>query len=225
MPELVKIPLASAEYAARFDRPYIGLLASDRTKVFESIVTALLPFKFRLANTEFVTTGTPADNRVIFRIPERGISFQFGAEEYKFVKDGSSWSTEAADVEVWRAAETALLTESGAKVESCSVNLAMHLQLLSKTRDQVLAPFIPGPFKELLIERQVQTFGCHLRFADGGDVLLDYSLAYANGIFLRLLSQFKGQPPQPDILAKVRSDQVQVFRVLDVKEATEAAND
>ena len=221
MSDLVKIPSASAEYLGRFDRPYLRLLTDDRRRVIESIVTALLPFNFRLANTELVTTGTLADNRVIFRIPERGISFQFGAEEYRFGKDGSSWSTAGKDAEVWHAAESALLTESGANVESCEITLMMHLQLLSRTRDQVLEPFIPEPFKQLLIEREAQAFGCHLRFADGGDVLLDHSLAYANGIFLRLTSHFKGQPTRNDILAKVRSDQEKVFGMLDIQEASE----
>ena len=125
MSELVKKFSASAEYLARFDRP----------RVIISIVTALLPFNFRLANAELVTTGTLADNRVILRIPERGISFQFGAEEYRFGKEGSSWATMAKDSEVWHAAEGALLMESGAKVQSCEVTLMMHLQLLSRTRD------------------------------------------------------------------------------------------
>lgn len=135
MSDLVKISSASAEYLARFDRPYLRLLTDDRPRVIESIVTALLPFNFRLANAELVTTGTLADNRVIFRIPERGISFQFGAEEYRFGKEGSSWATMAKDSEVWHAAEGALLMESGAKVQSCEVTLMMHLQLLSRTRD------------------------------------------------------------------------------------------
>ena len=225
MSELVKIPAASSEYVARFDRPYVGFIFDDRPKVFERIVTALLPFNYRLANTELVTTGTPADHKVIFRIPERGISFQFGAEEYRFGKEGSSWATAAEDTEVWSAAEAALLTESGAKIGSCSIALGMHLQLLSKTRDQVLAPFMPEPFKQLLIERQAQTFGCHMRFADGGDLLLDYSLLYANGIFLRLSSQFRGRPPGPDILAKVRSDQDKVFGMLGIQEAATATHD
>jgi hypothetical protein len=52
MPELVKIPWASTEYQARFERPYIGFIAYDRLRVFEAVFTALLPFNLRLANTE-----------------------------------------------------------------------------------------------------------------------------------------------------------------------------
>ncbi len=218
MPELVRIPAATAEVVARFDRPYIGLLVADRGKVFEAIMTALLPFNFRLANTEVVSTGKPAEEKLIFRIPERGITFQYGAEEYRFTKDGSSWSTAAEDVAVWSAAENALLTEGAAKVASCTAMLAMHIVPLSKTRDEVIAPFISAPLKQFS-GRQTKAFGCHIRFADGGEVLLDYSLGHANGVFLRVSSQMEGKPPIVDILARVRSDEEQMFKMLDVQEA------
>jgi hypothetical protein len=218
MSELVRIPMASAEYVARFDRPCVGLIANDRPRVFEAVVAALLPFNFRLANTELVTTGTLADHKVIFRLPERGISFQFGAEEYKFGKDGSSWSTAEEDAGVFLAAESALLEGSGAKVDSCLATVAMHLQPLAKTRDEILAPFVPDPFKALAANRQAQTFASHLKWADG-DVLIDFSLTLANGIFLRLSSQFKGHPPLPEILTKVRNEEEMLFRILGIEEA------
>jgi hypothetical protein len=221
MSELVKIPMASTEYVARFELPCLGLIASDKPRILEAVMAALLPFNFRLANTEIVTTGTLADHKVIFRLPERGISFQFGAEEYRFGKEGSSWSTTEEDDKVLHAAERALLDGSGAKVESCLVTLAMHLQPLAKTREEILAPFVPEPFKPLLKKTQVQTFGNRLQWADG-DVLLDFSVAYANGIFLRLTSQFKGQPPLPDILSKVRTDKETLFGILCIEEASNA---
>jgi len=221
MPEQVKIPMANAEYLARFDRPYVGLIAWDMARILEAIVLALLPFKFRLANTEVVTAGTPADHKVIFKIPERGISFQFGAEEYRFAKEGSSWTTMDEDSQVLMAAEQALLGNSGAKIQSCTIAIAMHLQPLAKTREELLAPFAPEPFRTLMAKRHVETFGNHLKWADG-DVLLDFSIPFANGIFLRLSSQFSGLPPLPDILAKVRSDEAAVFEALGIEEARNA---
>ncbi len=221
MSELVKIPIASAEYQARFDRPHVGLIANDRPRIFEAVVTALLPFNFRIANAEIIATGTLADHKVVLRIPERGISFQFGAEDYRFGKEGSSWVTADEDAKVLVAAEGALLEGSGAKVESCIVTTAMHLQPLAKTREEILAPFVPEPFKPLMARHQAQTFGSHLKWADG-DVLLDFSLALANGIFLRLTSQFEGRPPLPDILARVRGDEETLFGILGIKEASNA---
>jgi hypothetical protein len=221
MSELVKIPMASAEYLARLDRPYVGLIANDRPRVFEVVVAALLPFGFHLANTELVTTGTLADHKVIFRLPERGISFQFGAEEYKFNKDGSSWGAVEEDTRILLAAERALLEGSGAKVDSCLATVAMHLQPLAKTREEILAPFVPEPFRPLMINRQAQTFANHLKWADG-DVLLDFSVALANGIFLRLSSIFRGQPPLSEILTQVRREQEMLFGILGIEEAANA---
>ncbi|MEP7308902.1 MAG: hypothetical protein ABJA98_25625 [Acidobacteriota bacterium] len=221
MPELVKIPLASVEYIARFDRPYVGLISDDRPKAFAAVIAAWLPFNLRLANCEVVTTGTLADHKAIFRLPDRGIGFQFSAEEYKFTKDGSSWSTLEEDAKVLLAAEGTLLEVTGAKVASCLVNLAMHLQLLDKRREELLAPFVPEPFKSLMAKRDVKTFGNHLRWADG-DALLDFSQAFANGIFLRHAVQFDGKPPMVDIMAKVRSDQEMLFEILGVEEAPNA---
>src|SRR5207248_3062756 len=158
------------------------LISYNRLQAFEAVLTALLPFHVRLEHTEIVTTGTLANQKVIFRIPDRGLSFQFGAEEYRFSKELASWATTEDDGQILLAAERALLEGSGAKVASCRVIVEMHLQLLTKRREEILAPFVPEPFKALMTQRQTQSYGNHLRFADG-DVLLDFSLAYENGIF------------------------------------------
>ena len=59
MAELVKIPFASSEYQARFERPYIGFIGHDRARAFEAVLTALLPFNIRLENTEVAHDWNP----------------------------------------------------------------------------------------------------------------------------------------------------------------------
>ena len=125
------------------------------------------------------------------------------------------------DGQILLAAERALMEGSGAKVASCRVVVASHLQPLSKTREEILAPFIPEPFKIFMTERQTQSYGNHILFADG-DVLLDFSVAFANGIFLRFSSRFNGHPPLSEVLAKVRSNQVALFGLLGVEEGVNA---
>ena len=36
---------------------------------------------------------------------------------------------------------------SDAEIESCTVTVAMHLQPLAKPREEILAPFLPDPYK------------------------------------------------------------------------------
>ena len=43
MAELVQIPLANAEYVARFERPYIGFIANERARVIEASLTPCSP--------------------------------------------------------------------------------------------------------------------------------------------------------------------------------------
>ena len=221
MSELVKIQLASANYQGRFEHPHIGFISYDRVRVFEAVFTALLPFNIRLADTEFVTAGTPAEHKTIFKIPERGISFEFGAEEYRFNKELSSWATANEDARILLAAEQALMQGSGAKIASCRAIVAMHLQLLNKPREDILAPFIPESLKALVMQRLLRSYATQFIFADG-DVLLDFSVAVANAIFLRFSSSFNGHPPLPEVLAKVRSDQITLFGILGVEEAANA---
>jgi hypothetical protein len=223
MAELVKIPFATSEYQARFERPYIAFIGHDLQRAFEAVFTALLPFDLRLENTEILATGTFAEHKTIFKIPERGIRFEFGAHEYKFTKELANWSTVEADGQILLAAEGALMERSDAKIASCIATVTMHLQPLAKPREEILAPFLPDPFKIFLTQRQAQaqTYGNHLGFADG-EVLIDFSVALANGIFLRFSSHFTGHPPLAEVLAKVRSDQVAWFGILGVEEATNA---
>jgi hypothetical protein len=221
MPELVQIQFATAEYQARFERPHVAFVGHDWTRAFEAVFTALLPFNLLLANTEIVNTGKLVDNKAIYRIPERGISFQFGAEEYRFSKDAASWATAEDDGQILLAAERALMEGSGAKIASFIVTVAMHLQPLTKPREEILSPFIPEPFKVLMTQRQTHAYGNHFIFADG-NVLLDFSVAIANGIFVRFSSHFNGHPPLSEVLAKVRSDQIALFGMLGVEEAVNA---
>lgn len=221
MAELVKIPFANAEYQARFERPHVAFVGHDWTRAFEAVFDALSPFNLLLVNTEIVNTGKLEDHKAIFKIPERGISFQFGAEEYRFSKDASSWATAEDDGQILLAAERALMEGSGAKIASFIVSIAMHLQPLTKPREEILAPFVPEPFKALMTQRRTDAYGNHFRFADG-DVLLDFSVPFANGIFLRFSSLFNGHPPLSEVLTKVRSDQAALFGILGVEEATNA---
>lgn len=214
MADLVKIPLASTDYQARFERPSIGFIGVDRPRAIESVVEALLPFGFRLANSEAVVTGSLADHKAVFRFPDRGITLQFGAEYFQFTKEGSNWATAEEDVKVLVAAEQALLEGTSVKIGSCLVNVAMHAQLLTKPREEVLASFIPVPFREW---RKAISYGNHLRWADG-DLLLDFSAVFANGIFIKFSSKFDGHPSVQEMLERVHEEESSIFQLLGIQE-------
>ena len=214
MPDLVKIPLASTEYQARFERPSIGFIGLDRPRAVEAVVDALLPFGFCLANSDAIGTGPLADHKVMFRFPDRGISLQFTAEYFQFTKEGSNWSTAKEDMSILVAAEQALLDGSSAKVANCLVTIAMHAQLLGRPREEVLASFLPAPLREW---RKAISYGNHLKWSDG-DLLLDFSAIFANGVFLKFSSRFDGHPPTPQIIEQVHKQENSIFQLLGIQE-------
>lgn len=89
------------------------------------------------------------------------------------------------------AAEAALLDGTSTKIHSCLVTVALHAQWLTRPREEVLFPFIPAPFQEWA---NATSYGNHLRWPSG-DLLIDFSAVYANGIFMKFSTQFEGHPP------------------------------
>jgi hypothetical protein len=214
MPSLIKILYSTAEYQARFARPAIQLIAEKAGPV-QAVVDALLPFGFQFANTE--TGGVLAAHRTTFRIPERSIVFQFGAEECRFTKDASNWATAEEDIKVLAAAESAVLAQ-GAEVTARSVTVAMHLQLLETPRAEILSRFSPEPlYKNVPEGYQPTQFAVAVKLVHGS-ILVDHSATVANGIFVRVTSEFDATPSLLEIMAKVRLDEQFLFGVLDVEE-------
>lgn len=216
MSDLAKIPLSQADYQAEFERPSIAFIGTDRPRSIEAVVDALLPFGFRLANSEVVSTGPLSDHKVIFRFPDRGITLQIGAEAYQFRKEGSNWPTAPDDVKILVAAENALLNGTSTKVGSCLITVAMHAQLLTRPREEVLSPFIPVPFQKDGWAKAI-SYGNHLRWPSG-DLLIDFSAVYANGIFMKFSSRFEGHPPIEQMLEGIRRAEISIFQLLGIEE-------
>jgi hypothetical protein len=221
MAEPVKIPFANAEFQVFFERPHIAFIGRDWTRAFEEVFAALSDFNLLLTDVEIMNTGKLVDHKAIFRLPSRGISFQFGAEGYRYSKERPSWVTTEADEQIILAAERALMDGSDAKIASCIATVTTHIQPLTKSREEILTPFISEPFKMLMRQRQTRSYATNLLFEDG-TVLIDFSMVFANGIFLRFSSSFNGHPPLSEMLAKLRDDRAALFGILGVEEEINA---
>jgi hypothetical protein len=214
MPEIVKIPISSTEYQARFAQPEIGFIGDGLNRAVKATVEALLPFGFRLANTEVVLNGPLSEHRLVFKLPEKAITIQFGAEAFTFLKGGSNWITAEADAEILAAAQTALFETLPVEISHCLVTVSLHAQLLEKKREEVLKPFIPTPFQGW---RKLTTYGNHLKW-DGGDLLFDFSALIANGIFVKYSTRFEGSQPVEALLRQLREHENSIFNILGIQE-------
>jgi hypothetical protein len=218
MPELVKIPFSDAYYVSRYERPDVGFFFARKQKVFENILSALTPFGLKLTDVEAnLGTTNVGEQKVIFKLPERRITLQIGPEEYTFRKEGSSWATAEADAKIWEQAEAAILSDSEVRIASGQATVAMHLEPTTKQREEILASFVPDRLRETATTRQANAYGTHLRFPDG-EILIDFSVAVPNGIFIRFSSFFKGRHAMKDILHKLYTDELSYFALLGVTE-------
>ena len=217
MPSLIKIPYSTVEYQARFARPVVRLIAG-KAEVIQTVVDALLPFGFKFTNLE--TQGALATHRTIFRMPEKSIVFQYGADGCWFTKENSSWQTAEDDLKVLMAAEAAAVLATGCEIATRTVAVAMHLQLLETPREEILTRFTPSPFLEGLPSdyKPVQFAGV-VKFSSG-TMLFDYSATVANGIFVRFSADFDDKASLHDVMAKVRKDEEFAFSMLGVQEVS-----
>ena len=131
MAELVKIPLASAEYQARFERPILVSLALTGREPLR----LSLPHYCLLISVWRIRKLSRQEHQPIIRrfLEFQNAGFAFNSEQRNTgsTKSASSWTTADEDGQILLAAEHALMEGSGAKVASCMVTVAMHLQPLS----------------------------------------------------------------------------------------------
>ena len=202
MPTLITVPYCTAEIFAGFGRPMIQLIA-DKAAPFQTITDALLPFGFSFENAE--ANGAPlAQHRTTFRIPTRNISFEFGVQSYRFVKDPFTWDTDIEDLKVLQAAEDALIS-LGAQINTRSMIIGKHVQLLETSRDNLLAPLAPKPFfaEDIPTEYKPEQFGVSLKLPHGS-ILIEYSKALANGIYVRMSAELDGRVSLLEIAENMR---------------------
>ena len=220
MPNLVNIPAASVEYVGRFERPCIRLIA-NWSDTLQAVIDVLLPFGFELSNMD-LTAGRPVEHKASFRLPERNCAFHFTAESISFNKDGADWGTAANDLELLRAVEQAVLINAGARLASRTITLSMHLQFLDKPREEIISEFFAEFFRAGSGEYKPIQHGAFLKW-ESGNVLFDNSVAYANGLFVRMQSVAPFSRPLEYAMEKLRRDEAFVFSLVNAEEADGAA--
>lgn len=217
MPEKVRIPQAVGEITVQFATPRIDLIGSAMSATVERIADAWIPFGFRLRDLEILSTGAPVDHGVSFKLPSEGIQFQFGAEKYVYRKEQASLMGAEKDLAPLLAAEGVLLAGKMENVSSCVARVAMHLQVETCTTHELLAPLFPAPLRNILGDSPPMSFGNHLVW-DGGDLLVDFSVPFANAIFVRFSTHFDGKPEVAEMLSQVRRKHAAILEALGVEE-------
>jgi hypothetical protein len=215
MPEKVTIPIAVLEYEAVYLHPLLAALM-NRATIVEAVYDALVPWNIDVDGIEVLTTGKPTEQGINFRLPDKKLTFFFGASACKLTWNSANWEDAEEIVRILSAALTALKGSSGAEFSTQKVAIAMHLQPKRLSFIDILKPIL-SPLVMALNEEKVTTGASVVRWG-GSRVTIDGSGALANAIYLKIDEEFTGAIPLGDIAVQLRTAEEKVFKLLDVEE-------
>ncbi len=210
-----EIPYSMLEYAAIFKKPIIEAAAVPAVLI-APILEALEPWGFKLDGVE-AKTGTEklADYSILFRrstplTPSRTIALGLG--KVAFTAEKLDWTEAEQFIAEVSAALNAIRQTGRVEIQSQSLGLGMHIQLKAKPRKDVTAPLL-SPEALRLLDGEVKFPGIIL-LREKATIVIDASIAYANGLFVRIAREHPADATLEQIAGVLHKDEERLFEVL-----------
>ena len=217
MPELVTIPISFFEIEIDYKKPDIRLLA-DRAPFVQGVFEALLPWSPKLDGIEILTTGAISQQGVTLKLPVKNISFFVGANFCRFSRNAVAWTMAEETLTIFETSVSALERLTGVERGIKRTSLGMHLQMQTASFRDILRPFLASSLMALNPE-PFSTMAAVVKWS-GRKITLDGSGSLANGLFLKLEREFESAASNEAIAQQLWKDEVEMFELLGVKEAT-----
>ena len=215
MPELVSIPISYFEIAITYLRPEIKLWL-DRAEIVQAMYETFAPWEGKIDDIEPQTTGKPSEQGVKFNLPNKKISFFFGAASCKFSKDAATWATAGETITILDSALSTLTRITNVKLGKQATSLALHLQPKTLSNKDLIRPFLDE--RLAMLENTPVTAMAHIARWGNRRVTIDGSAALANAVFLHLERDFEAPINYQTIRDQILADELAVFKMLDVEE-------
>ncbi|MGA1999014.1 MAG: hypothetical protein ABSG52_03390 [Terriglobales bacterium] len=209
----IEIPYGIVEYTAVFKRPIFSAWAN--LAGFSAVVLdALSPYGFTIDGMEAKTHSEKlTENAIVFRHPTAPVvTFSVGLAKTTVMAENLDWAEAEQFLATATAGLEALKQAANPDIQSQHVALGIHVQLKTKSRKEVTAPLL-GPAAFDLLDGDIQSQGIILQ-RQKCSIIIDASLAYANGLFIRILREHAPDASLPDIAGVLRKDEEHVFQVL-----------
>jgi hypothetical protein len=115
---------------------------------------------------------------------------------------------------VFAAAEFQMPGRPAAKpeIQSHQVGIAMHIQFKTRPHKDVTAPLLSAAAFNLL-DGELKSPGIILQ-REKANILIDGSVTYANGIFVRIYRQHPAEATLPQMAESLHKDEERLFEVL-----------
>jgi hypothetical protein len=214
MPERVTIPISVLDYSCDFVRPIISIWL-DRAVLVQSMFDALLKWNIDVNEVDPITTGKPSEQGIKIKLPEKRVTFFFGASGCKFTRESVDWATAEETIEILQTCLTTLFAVSKAEMSNQKVALHLHLQPSTKTFVDLLRPFLSS---ELIGMRDAKLkTGASIIVWEDGKVTFDGSAALANGVYIKYERQFDKTATFEMMAKELHSGEEVLLHLLDVE--------
>jgi len=211
----VEIPYALLEYTASFKKSIVGKMGVPAVAI-GSILDALAPSGFTSDGVEIKTRSEKlSEYAIVFQRPRPAIpaiSLSLGLNKVSVSIENPDWASAESLIATMEAGLKATFDITGAQAKSQQISLGMHIQIKSKSRKDVTAPLL-SPTAYELMDGEVEIPGIIL-LRKKASIIIDGSLAYANGLFIRINREHPAEAPLGDLAAILRSDEERVFEIL-----------
>jgi hypothetical protein len=119
------------------------------------------------------------------------------------------WTEAEQFIATVRAGSEAILTKAKAEIASQQLVLAIHVQLKNKQRQEVTAPLL-SPLALQLMDGDIRMAGIIL-LREKATIIVDGSLAYANGLFVRIIREHPAAATFERMAEVLRADEEKFF--------------
>jgi len=211
-----EIPYGLFEYTAFFEKPIIETLGGSIVPVVAAVLDALAPWGFKVDGVEAKRGPEKLiEHGVIFRRtspPSPAMSLALSFNRIFISAENLDWSEADNFMAAMKAGVDAIQRTASPKIRTQHVALGMHIQLKSKPRNELTAPLLSESARKLL-DGDVKFSGIILN-REKCSVIIDASVAYANGLFVRMFREHPAAATWVQLAEALRRDEEQLFEVL-----------
>jgi hypothetical protein len=211
-----EIVYSVVEYTAVFRTPILEAWAAPAFLI-KRVLKALETWGFRLDGVEDKTRGVEklADYAIVFRRtgpPAPGVTISVGVGKVVIAIENPAWTEAEQLLGTMNATLSAVVEIGQAEIQSQHLALLMHIQVKTRSRKEVTAPLL-SPLALQMLDGDVTFPGIILQ-REKSSVVVDASLAYANGLFVRMVREHPPERTLQELAGILRKDEEQLFSVL-----------
>jgi hypothetical protein len=211
------IPYGLIEYTAVFEQLIIETWQPQT--LIPTVLKALGRWGFTLDGAEVRTrTDKLSEYAVVFRRtnpPSPNLAITLSLNKLVILAENVDWADAESFIETVNVALRAIMEATRVRIRSQHLTLAMHVQLKTGTKRDVTARLVT-PAALGLLEGDVKFSGIILQ-REKVNVIIDASLAYPNGLFIRIMREHPSEATLQQLATVLHRDEEQVLQALGIR--------